>query len=166
VLLGRIVAIAVSASSTHGRDRLPASEAHIEEVQLSCGLSRKRLSAPVILDNSVVERSIAQHILPGGLLYQPSEKSVWYLDDAQNTIQALSQLAGSPLPSILVLRKEFIPLLPVTSSFTLDHLGRDFAAAISAANETELVTRGPLELKSANVIPPQIVLDSEVPLFI
>ena len=157
------MAIAISASSTLGRDRLPACEAHIEEVQLSCGLSRKRLSAPVILDTSVIESSIAQHILPGGMLYRPSEKSVWYLEEAQSTTQVLSQLAGSSLHSILVLRKEFIPLLPMNSSFTLDHLGRDFAAAISAANETELVTRGPLELKSADVIPPQIVLDSEVP---
>ena len=73
-------------------------------------------------------------------------------------------MKGSVLQSVLTLQIEKIPLLPPVTSFTLENIGRDFTAAINAANETDLVTRGPLELKSPNVVPPQIVLDQEVAL--
>lgn len=44
----------------------------------------------------------------------------------------------------------------------LAKVGQNFLGAIEDANKTDLVTRGPLDLKSSEMIPPLIVLDQEV----
>lgn len=43
----------------------------------------------------------------------------------------------------------------------LDTAARDFIAAIWRANQTDLVSQGPLDLKSVDVVPPRIVVDQE-----
>ncbi|KAJ6599762.1 hypothetical protein DFH09DRAFT_626274 [Mycena vulgaris] len=44
---------------------------------------------------------------------------------------------------------------------TLDAAARDFGSAIRRANQTDLVSQGPLDLKSVEVIAPRIVVDQE-----
>jgi hypothetical protein len=120
-----------------------------------------------MMDSAAVERSSAMLRQLGGHLYRPNEThTVADVEELTHVLQILAQTRGSVLQSVLTLQTENIPLLPPANSFTLESIGRDFTAAINAANETDLVTRGPLELKSPNVFSPQIVLDEEVTLLI
>ncbi|KAJ6568826.1 hypothetical protein B0H19DRAFT_687778 [Mycena capillaripes] len=43
----------------------------------------------------------------------------------------------------------------------LDSVARDFVAAIKRTNQSDLVSQGPLELKSVAVVPPRIVVDQD-----
>ncbi|KAJ7230547.1 hypothetical protein GGX14DRAFT_583780 [Mycena pura] len=158
ILLAHVLSIAATAATAIGAVSQPLTE----EVVLFCSLSKRRISEPMIMDSTVVQRNIAAYRQPGGHLYRPNESHS--ISDVVNhafVLQILAQSKGSSLQSVLTLRVENIPLLPPTSSFTLETLGRDFTALINVANETGLVTRGPLELKSPNVVAPQIVLDQE-----
>jgi hypothetical protein len=69
-------------------------------------------------------------------------------------------IADARIQSIMVFDVDKLLLAP--PSPTLAQIGQDLASAIEAANKTSLVTRGPLDLKSADVVPPQLVLDQEV----
>ena len=71
-------------------------------------------------------------------------------------------VSDSRFRSTMVFDVEKLDSMFSLPSFDLPRVGRDFVGAIENANETDLVTRGPLDLKSANVIPPQVVLDQEV----
>jgi len=64
--------------------------------------------------------------------------------------------------SVTVFSVENMVFVPSPRSLDLNRVGRDLIGAIEGANRTNLATRGPLDLKSADVIPPQIVLDQEV----
>ncbi len=71
-------------------------------------------------------------------------------------------VSDSRFLSTLVFDLEKLGSVSSLPSFDLARVGRDFVGAIENANKTDLVTRGPLDLKSADMIPPQIVLDQEV----
>ncbi|KAJ7670709.1 hypothetical protein DFH06DRAFT_1468485 [Mycena polygramma] len=137
----------------------------IEELSLVCTVSRKRLSDPVYLDSALVERSIANLRLPGGALYRPTPlagpPTFAELVDADIVRQLLPRLRGLSSPSTLLLRVEEIAAVPRERIAPLDSAARDFVAAIKRANEGDLVSQGPLELKSVDVVPPRIVIDQE-----
>ena len=86
-------------------------------------------------------------------------------EDLHKLKQFLSCASGMSYPSVkstIMFHVENLSPLPSSTSPDLVYVGRDFLTAIRSANETDLITRGPLDLKFANVIPPQIVLDQEV----
>jgi hypothetical protein len=120
------------------------------------------------MDSQVVDRGSAALHQPCGELYRPatipiiakmtSEEN----ERVKRTVMLCGALAvaDARIQSIMVFDVD--KLLPVPPSPTLTQIGRDLVSAIEAANKTDLVTRGPLDLKSANIIPPQLVLDQEV----
>jgi hypothetical protein len=116
----------------------------------------------------VVERSLALLYQPGGLLYKPSitqpPPCIGELEIKSLTVlkRVLSHCQNLSSASILVLHVERIGPAPSSHPYTLDSVARDFLAATRRANKTDLVTRGPLELKSPSVVAPQIVLDEDV----
>ena len=87
--------------------------------------------------------------------------------DSRNLKQLLSlsrasAMSNSCVKSAIMFHVENLSPLPSSPSPDLVCVGRDFLTAIRSANETDLITRGPLDLKSVSVIAPQIVLDQEV----
>lgn len=118
------------------------------------------------MDSVIVQRGLSILRQRGGELYRPASATgsaiVTELSDSDPLRQLLSHCQALPSKSTLALRVEKIDMPPPSCSYSLDSLGRDFVVAVRRANETDLVTRGPLELKSVNVIAPQIVLDEEV----
>jgi hypothetical protein len=144
-----------------------ASMRPLEEVPLVCATSRKLLKNPILMDSQVVNCASAALHQPGGELYRPSMSIIAEMTDEETerlkrTVIRCGALAVSDprIQSIMVFDVD--KLLSAPLSPTLAQIGRDLVSAIEAANKTNLVTRGPLDLKSANVIPPQIVLDQEV----
>jgi hypothetical protein len=140
----------------------------VEEMHLVCTTSRKLLKDPVLMDSQVVDRGSAALHQPGGDLYRPAAMPI-IAEMASEEIERLNRtvmlcgaltVADARIQSIMVFDVE--KLLPAPPSPTLAQIGRDLVSAIEAANKTNLVTRGPLDLKSANVVPPQLVLDQEV----
>jgi len=90
---------------------------------------------------------------------------------ADNEVEQLKRLlsyryaspgSDSRFRSTMVFNVEKLDSVSSLPSFDLPRVGRDLVGAIESANKTDLVTRGPLDLKSANMIPPQVVLDQEV----
>jgi hypothetical protein len=140
----------------------------IEDISLTCSISQKPLIDPLLMDSVVVERSLALLHQPGGLLYKPSitqpPPCIGELETDSLVIlkRILSQCQSLPSASILALHIERMSPPPPSHPYTLDTVARDFIAAIRRANKTDLVTRGPLELKSPSVVAPQIVLDEDV----
>ena len=138
------------------------------EVPLVCATSRKLLTDPILMDSQTVARSSAALRQPGGEVYRPSSMPVigeMTNEEAARLRQSVIlcgalTVSDSRVQSIMVFDVE--KLLPVPPSPTLAQIGRDLVSAIEIANKTNLVTRGPLDLKSANVVPPQLVLDQEV----
>jgi hypothetical protein len=124
------------------------------------------------MGSQVVDRDFAVLHQQGGELYKPSSTTIiseMMTSEVERLERLLSYRFALPVSdsrflSMMVFEVE--KLGPVSSpslpSFNLARVGRDFMGAIENANKTELVTRGPLDLKSANIIPPQIVLDQEV----
>ncbi|KAK7050214.1 putative bifunctional E2/E3 enzyme [Favolaschia claudopus] len=141
----------------------------VEDVSLVCALSRKRLQDPVSFNAAVVERSVAALYQPYGPLYRPhsqlpsSEQSsaVEQLDAAHGVRKLLSALRGLSSGTALLLKVECVGAAPQKMLGALDSAGRDFVGAIRVANRGDLVSQGPLELKSVDVVPPRIVVDQE-----
>lgn len=133
-------------------------------MSLVCAISHKRLIDPVVLDSLVVEASVAKLRQPGGYLYHPTVTLHSSLvltrmpDDRLSRL--LSHSGASTSESVLVLDIDKISAPLACTS--LEAAGRNFSMAIQRANDTDLVVRGPLELKSAIISSPQIVLDNEV----
>ena len=122
------------------------------------------------MDSQVVDRDFAMLRQLGGELYRPSSMSV-ISEMTNNEVDQLKRLlsyryalpvSDSRFQSTMVFDVEKLGSVSSLPSFDLARVGRDFLGAIENANKTDLVTRGPLDLKSANMIPPQIVLDQEV----
>jgi hypothetical protein len=122
------------------------------------------------MDSQVVDRDFAKLHQLGGELYRPSSMAV-ISEMADKDIEQLKRLlsyryalpvSDSRFLSTMVFDVENLPIVSSLPSFDLTWVGRDFLGAIENANKTDLVTRGPLDLKSADMIPPQIVLDQEV----
>lgn len=128
-----------------------------------CSLSRKRLTDPVYFNSALVERTAAALHQPGGVLYRPDPSTpsspVVELSDDDVLLRLSSR--GLQSPSVLILRVDDIGSPPQPFMSILD-AARDFSAAIRRANQTDLVSQGPLELKSVEVIPPRIVVDQAV----
>ncbi|KAG6844814.1 hypothetical protein H0H87_003481 [Tephrocybe sp. NHM501043] len=154
ILLGHILTIT---------DVVNVIERPLQSFSLICGLSNKRLVDPVLFGaDSVVERSAGTLHAVGGLLFRPT-------NGAEPC--TITELNENQLRKVVAQSKEFknfeIYILlvhelgVVTRPVTLENAGRDFPNSIQKANETDLISRGPLELKSPSVVPPQIVLDSE-----
>ncbi|KAJ7827101.1 hypothetical protein B0H13DRAFT_2439813 [Mycena leptocephala] len=89
----------------------------------------------------------------------PGKSTVLLKRPAEET--ALPRLQGLPSASALVLRVEDISAAPREMMGPLDSAARDFVAAIRRANHGDLVSQGPLEIKSVEVVPPRIVVDQE-----
>jgi hypothetical protein len=121
------------------------------------------------MDSQVVDRDAAMLHQLGGELYKPSLMPV-IAEMANEEVQRLKRLltqcsaltASHSSHSVTVFNVEKMIFAPSSRSPDLNRVGRDLIGAIEGANRTNLVTRGPLDLKSADVIPPQIVLDQEV----
>ena len=122
------------------------------------------------MDSQVVDREFAILRQLGGELYRPSSMCV-ISEMTDNKVEQLKRLlsyryalpvSDSRFLSTLVFDLEKLGSVSSLPSFDLARVGRDFVGAIENANKTDLVTRGPLDLKSADMIPPQIVLDQEV----
>lgn len=140
----------------------------LEALLLVCALSHKRLVDPVMLEPfGVVEHSSGKLYSAGGLLYRTINGV-----RKQQAIASLAGESGVELRQVLAQTREYngteVYLLCL---YRIGHLARpihfgsaglDFLDVIRQANETDLVSRGPLELKNTSVIPPQIVLDNEV----
>ncbi|KAJ7148093.1 hypothetical protein C8R43DRAFT_1108121 [Mycena crocata] len=158
VLLAHL-ASAANADSTADPQRA------VEETSLVCALSRKRLTDPVFVNSVLVERSVAALHQPGGALYRPHPAAVptpiVELSECDAVRQVLPRLRGVTASVALVLHVDRIGVAPRALVSTLDTAARDFVAAIRRANQTDLVSQGPLELKSVEVIPPRIVVDQE-----
>jgi hypothetical protein len=148
----------------------PSAEAAtraLESVSLICAVSHKRLTKPVLLKQSsaIVERGVASLLIAGGDLYRPS-----LVSGSEPTVEAVEKTLCELLSRTVEFRPSSIHILYIEKlrttlpawSPSLETAGRDFIVAIKRANQTDLVSRGPLELKSAEVIPPQVVLDGEV----
>jgi len=122
------------------------------------------------MGSQVVDRDFAMLHQQGGELYRPSSMTV-ISEMMTNEVERLKQLlsyryalpaSDSRFLSTMALDVEKLSSVSSLPSLDLARVGQDFVGAIETANKTELVTRGPLDLKSANIIPPQIVLDQEV----
>jgi hypothetical protein len=136
-------------------------------ISLICAVSRKRLADPVLLvqSSAIVERRVGSLLSTGGELYRPSlaSGSERTVNDVEQTLrELLLRIRQFHSPSIHTLSLEQLRISLPRWSPSLESAGRDFIIAIKCANQTDLVSRGPLELKSAEVIPPQVVLDGEV----
>ena len=77
-------------------------------------------------------------------------------------LSSASAMSHSSAKSTIMFHVQNLSPLSSSPSSDLVCVGRDFLTAIRSANETDLITMGPLDLKSASVIAPQIVLDQEV----
>ena len=142
----------------------------LKEVSLVCAASYKLLKDPVHFNSLVVGRGFAALHQHGRELHRPSPMEpspvIYEMKDADrqqlNRLLSLSCFSAIYSRQIIAFHVENIGPLPSHPSPDLACVGRDFLGAILLANKTELMTRGPLDLKSTNVIPPQIVLDQEV----
>jgi hypothetical protein len=139
----------------------------VENISLVCASSRKRLENPVMMDSVVVDKRFSSLRQPKGLLDQSFSANAPIIEDMEEDshktlMQLLSHLRGSPSVSALALHVERIGLAPPSHPYSLESVARNFTFAIKSANTTDLVTRGPLDLKSSSVIPPQIVVDEDV----
>ncbi|KAG6918190.1 hypothetical protein DXG01_015978 [Tephrocybe rancida] len=154
ILLGHILAVT---------DIVNATARPLRSFSLKCAISNKRLVDPVTLDSfAIVERSSGILHAVGGQLYRPGHGVKTF---------SITELSGNELHQVVAQSKEYNgsevyvllvhELGVVSRPMTLKNVGRDFSNAIQRANETDLISRGPLELKSPSVVPPQVVLDSE-----
>lgn len=140
-----------------------------ETISLVCASSQNRLTDPVLFGSSIVQRQWAILRQPHQALYRPTVKEpsppeIQELEEDHiiHVVLAQTSSLSASATSIVILRIEnFLPV-PPGATFRVETLARYFDATIKQANKTELVTRGPLDLKSISVIPPQIVLDQEV----
>ncbi|KAF7335602.1 putative bifunctional E2/E3 enzyme [Mycena venus] len=157
--------LAAAADAVDGQSAaVPNTKRAVEEISLICTLSRKQLRDPVSLNSSLVERSVAQLHQPGGALYRPTPMhfpSMTELADTDIIKRVLPHLRNLPATSTVLLRTADIGAAPREMRGPLDSAARDFVAAIKRANGGELVSQGPLELKSVDVVPPRIVVDQE-----
>ncbi|KAF9060423.1 hypothetical protein BDP27DRAFT_420815 [Rhodocollybia butyracea] len=140
----------------------------IEDISLICAASGNKLRDPVQCNVGVSERGFAMLHLPRAELYRPRS------DSDQKESQLIELEPESLLPqlirmgrqhphrnSLVVLYPYRIGAAPSACTMRLEVAGRDFIASIQQANQTDLVTRGPLDLKAPAIIAPQLVLDSE-----
>ncbi|KAK0243779.1 hypothetical protein EDD85DRAFT_173202 [Armillaria nabsnona] len=137
----------------------------VEDISLGCSVSQKRLVDPVLLGTEHVNRDVSALRRAGGELFRPSHRTVMPaaadMEDSTKLIlnQLLSHSKLLDYSSKIVFFPHRVDPPSSSSVYSLDSLGRDFHSAIKRVNETDLVTRGPLDLKAVNVIPLQIVLD-------
>ncbi|KAJ6451921.1 hypothetical protein C8R45DRAFT_1041477 [Mycena sanguinolenta] len=136
----------------------------VEDISVVCALSRKRLQDPVILNSARVERGVTALYQRGGALFRPNHTAptspvVQELSDTDPIAVVLPSLPGLCDESVLFFRVNDIGWAPQAFMSPLDSAARDFVSAIRRANQTDLVSQGPLELKSVTVIPPRIVVD-------
>jgi hypothetical protein len=145
----------------------------LEEISLVCAMSFKPLNDPIFIDSQVVCRSFAALRQVGGELYRPSPMKTLpaieeMKDEDLHKLKRLlflsrgSAMSYSSAKSTIMFYLQNLSPLSWSSSPDLVCVGRDFLTAIQSANETDLITMGPLDLKSPSVIAPQIVLDQEV----
>ncbi|KAJ6627692.1 hypothetical protein B0H10DRAFT_1905503 [Mycena sp. CBHHK59/15] len=158
------ILLAYIASAADAESAAPARRA-VDDISLLCALSHKRLADPVLFDSTVIERSLAVLHQPGGALYRPAPTThvvaITEIPPDDVLRQLFAHCRGQVVTSALLLRVEDIGPAPPAFMTSIDAVARDFVATIRRANATDLVCRGPLELKSLNVVAPQIVLDQD-----
>ncbi|PVF92994.1 hypothetical protein CPB86DRAFT_142196 [Serendipita vermifera] len=162
----RILLAHVLSAADHPSPKGSSTPSMIDSVSLVCSISRKRLTSPILMDSVVVEKSFASLRQPKGLLYQSSSATVPQIVDMDKDAlkvlkQLLCHLRGASSASALALHIEHISPAPPSHPYHLESVARDFNLAIRHANKTDLVSRGPLDLKSQSVVPPQIVVDED-----
>ncbi|KAJ7472928.1 hypothetical protein B0H11DRAFT_1919124 [Mycena galericulata] len=106
----------------------------VEEVSLVCTISQTRLQDPVLLGSAVVERAVANLRQPGGQLFRPSSS------ENMSSTSTVSEMGSN--------HDDQGSLMELLAS----------ARGLRSDSRTLLV---PLELKSVDVVAPQIVLDQE-----
>ncbi|KAJ7581814.1 hypothetical protein C8J56DRAFT_1029289 [Mycena floridula] len=155
ILLGHLVTAADGIKPSVPGERL------VSDISLVCSLSQNRLTDPVMMGSMIVDRSSALVRQPGQELFRPGslDNSFVELEPDHILRQILAQSPAVTSRSTLALKLAEIIPIPPASCFAVESIARDFVQGIRRTNETDLVTRGPLDLKSANVIPPQVVLD-------
>ncbi|TFK70120.1 hypothetical protein BDN72DRAFT_795723 [Pluteus cervinus] len=157
ILLGHIISSA-AASSTETAER------PLEEILLRCGLSEKRLVEPMLMSGTtMVETSTANIYMTGGELFRPntSDNDFIMVESVDFVCQILAHSRQLDRPGVSALKLDKLGAPPTSVHSDLKSLGRNINLVIKSANETDLVSRGPLDLKSTSVVPPQIVLDSD-----
>ncbi|KAJ7155009.1 hypothetical protein C8R46DRAFT_1226970 [Mycena filopes] len=166
----RILLAYIASAAPDATNPIPAlvEKRAVEEISLVCALSRKRLVDPVYMDSTLAERSVAGLYIPGGALYRPTHTGlaragITEVPDSDVLRRLLPRVRdlGASVSTMLVLRVEDIGAAPREMMAPLDSAARDFVAAIRRANQGDLVSQGPLELKSVDVVPPRIVVDQE-----
>ncbi|KAJ7636568.1 hypothetical protein FB45DRAFT_447877 [Roridomyces roridus] len=156
------ILLAYFASAANADSGVP-SEPPFEDVPLECELSRKRLRDPVSMNDDNVEWAVAALYQPGGALFRP-ERVISVNDLSAQDSSIMNLLPSIPAlnaPTALLLRVAAIGSAPPAFIATLDSAARDFDAAIRRANQTDLGSHGPLDLKSMDVVPPCIVVDQQ-----
>ncbi|KAJ7689505.1 hypothetical protein B0H14DRAFT_3051045, partial [Mycena olivaceomarginata] len=140
----------------------------VQEISLICAVSRKRLLDPVLFNSAVVGRTAAALHQRGGALYRPNHSApppqlveLSNTDSVVMLLPCVPGLTGASATATLLLRVSDIGWPPRAFMVPLDTAARDFIAAIRRANQTDLVSQGPLDLKSVDVVPPRIVVDQE-----
>ncbi|KAF5392275.1 hypothetical protein D9757_001558 [Collybiopsis confluens] len=157
ILLAWILAAADAASTLSG-------DSAVEHISLVCASSGGRLRDPVQWGSSISERAFAMLHLPGSPLYRPLAQDRQFVDLKFESLTFQAIRAGKYLPqqtSLSVLRVDRIGRSPPSFQARIEITGRGFHQAIVRANNTELATRGPLDLKAPAIVPPQLVLDPE-----
>lgn len=143
----------------------------LQEIFLSCSLSKKRLTDPMFTtEGNLVERSTVALFHPATSstaelpFLLPPGHTVFDAPADDPTTQILHLTPECRHSSIYALQPQRLrePGPPKSVLLDLGMVGRNFNLAVRDANKTDLVARGPLDLKSTDVVPPQIVLDSEV----
>ncbi|KAG6886551.1 hypothetical protein C0992_003430 [Termitomyces sp. T32_za158] len=157
ILLGHFLSVSDGVQSAAARP--------IEAVSLECALSSKRLVDPVMLEPfGVVERSSGKLYDIGGPLCRginevDEQPIVDLVGDGVQLHQVLAQTRECDVTEarLLCLHK----IGNIARPIDLGSAGRNFPDVIRQANETDLISRGPLELKNTSIVPPQVVLDNE-----
>jgi hypothetical protein len=119
------------------------------------------------MDSVVVEKGFALLRQPKGFLYQSSSATVPQISEMEkDSLKVLNQLLchlwGTTSNFTVALHIERIGPAPQSHPHDLESIMQDFTLAIQRANKTDIATRGPLDLKSPSVVPPQIVVDEDV----
>lgn len=144
----------------------------LDEVPLVCAISQKAFVNPLSVDMQIVNQGVLV-LRQIGELYRPTaDRPLPTVEEInryklEELMRISSHCRALLLPkfgmkSLALLYVERLSVLDDSSPLDLALVGRNFAGAIRCANETDLVTRGPLDLRATGVIPPQIVLDNKV----